>query len=229
MLTTTEIAKLYNRELTEEEKLDIVVKMIYNEEIAQTQEEGLVSLYAMETIQGMKDRLIEGNFLTAPASTRYHGTEDGDLAIHSILVGYNACKIYKSVFNIEDDWDINLHILRVAGILHDLCKGVSYIKKEKPTEKIKWERDKTDVYALVGHSEASIVLICDKYKHYLPKVLQQNENYLKLLSAVKWHMGPWHSSPPLVSSELTDAWSRNDLTWFLFVADYTVSSYLFNK
>lgn len=61
------------------------------------------------------------NFYEAPASTKFHGSFQGGLALHSLTVYYSALKLAPS-FEIKlEDIDAN------ACIFHDLVKVNSYI------------------------------------------------------------------------------------------------------
>lgn len=71
--------------------------------------------------------LIDKGFLTAPASTRYHGNYEGGLFDHSVNVArvlsdltYNNCIVWKQDSAQRAPW--------VIGMLHDLCKIDQYVQ-----------------------------------------------------------------------------------------------------
>ena len=67
------------------------------------------------------DVMEKGGFYTAPASTQYHGAEDGALARHSLNVYYIATDIAKTLMG--DEWaEVSKDSLIVCALLHDLGK-----------------------------------------------------------------------------------------------------------
>lgn len=69
------------------------------------------------------------DYFTAPASTRFHDSEIGGLARHSLLT-YNILKKKIDIFGLEIPEDT----IAICGLLHDACKINQY--KEKPNEPI---------------------------------------------------------------------------------------------
>jgi HD superfamily phosphohydrolase YqeK len=67
--------------------------------------------------------LLENDYFTAPASSKYHFNEVGGLARHSLLV-YNLLKQKNELFKIGVDEDTII----LCGLLHDLCK-MNFYKK----------------------------------------------------------------------------------------------------
>lgn len=62
------------------------------------------------------------DFYTAPASTRFHGAEEGGLCAHSITVA-------KRLLEIADLWAPNQYsrdALLTVALFHDLCKISTY-------------------------------------------------------------------------------------------------------
>ena len=62
------------------------------------------------------------DFYTAPASTRFHGAEEGGLCAHSITVA-------KRLLEIADLWAPNQYsrdTLLTVALFHDLCKVFTY-------------------------------------------------------------------------------------------------------
>jgi len=85
--------------------------------------------------------LLENGFLTAPASTRFHGAYDGGLFDHSLAVTKNLVKLTQRN---------NLLWTRpespyIVGMLHDLCKIDQYQKLPEP--------DGDKVYAFIETDE----------------------------------------------------------------------------
>ncbi len=84
----------------------------------------VISILKANPRKGM-DNLIkwlqESDFFTAPASTDFHGNEDGGLAAHSLSV-YEllAEKVKRYETMILDD------SVAICGLLHDVCKTGFY-------------------------------------------------------------------------------------------------------
>ena len=91
-------------------------------------ESGEARVYALRTLcrhalpSEAVERLIEMGFLSAPASTKYHGNYDGGLFDHSYAV---ATTLMDMTSRLGLQWQDPLSPIRV-GILHDLCKGDQY-------------------------------------------------------------------------------------------------------
>ena len=64
------------------------------------------------------DRLVEGGFFTAPASTKYHGNYEGGLFDHSVKVAETLVEL--TVSN-KLEWK-NPRSPWVVGMFHDICK-----------------------------------------------------------------------------------------------------------
>ena len=67
--------------------------------------------------------LISGGFLTAPASTKFHGAYEGGLFDHSINVAYI---LFELTENNNLQWQSKDRSPWVVGLLHDLCKIDQY-------------------------------------------------------------------------------------------------------
>lgn len=73
-------------------------------------------------IDQMMTWLETTDFYTAPASTRFHGAEEGGLCAHSITVA-------KRLLEIADLWAPNQYsrdALLTVALFHDLCKISTY-------------------------------------------------------------------------------------------------------
>lgn len=124
--------------------------------------------------------LMESDFFTAPASTKYHGNHDEGLAAHSLNVFKTferKVKGYKLIVPEES--------VIIAGLLHDVCKVNFYAKEQKwrKDENNKWESYESfgvkDEFPF-GHGEKSVTILQDFIK------LTDQEKML-----IRWHMGAW--------------------------------------
>ena len=96
------------------------------------------------------DTLTKWGFFEMPASTKYHGTREGDLFLHSKNVG-------RELKRITDACGIKWKNPRspvLIGYFHDLCKCDSY--KKAHAEDAVWEYRKDQL--LEGHGDKSVML-----------------------------------------------------------------------
>lgn len=121
------------------------------------------------TNQGVIDQLVIWGFFSAPASTKYHGAQEGGLFAHSLNVTESLVNL--TCFN-------NLRWQRaespyIIGMFHDLCKTDSY----------KWVQE-TDCYEyndeslLWGHGDKSVILLSTLTQLTLEEVM-----------CIRYHMG----------------------------------------
>lgn len=122
---------------------------------------------------------IESNteYLTSPASTKYHLSEEGGLLKHCVSVAATMIRIKKVLApEISDDQCI------IVGLLHDLGKvglpgSPQYIKNE-PTEKQKMYGYSASIpykvnsdLVFMPHAHRSLYLICPRF-NLLPEEAQ---------------------------------------------------------
>jgi hypothetical protein len=154
------------------------------------------------------------DFLTAPASTRFHGAYAHGLVRHSLLVLSNAVKLVPFFFNGDPD----LYFLAAAAFFHDLCKVDMYevrkrnVKNEKTGQ---WSAEnyysvKKD-YLAFGHGVESQLRI----NEYITLPLSWNH-------AVRWHMGAYDATDTDGSS-MKAALSRFPEVLLLQTADMKAS------
>ena len=97
------------------------------------------------------DRLVqfleESDYFTAPASTRFHGAEQGGLAIHSLSVYEELLELHKRLVKRIDIEESLLEKIKgytqenlaIAGLFHDLCKTYFYVTDmQKASDKQIW-------------------------------------------------------------------------------------------
>ena len=134
--------------------------------------------------------LVESDFFTAPASSKFHSNFIGGLAEHSFSV---ARLFYEKVERY--DLPIPADTVTIAGLLHDICKINTYkrgIKNVKDGKKINfkgqevdnwiekevWERE--DKYN-IGHGEKSVII--------LQKMIELTDMEIML---IRFHMGTFN-------------------------------------
>lgn len=138
--------------------------------------------------------LEKSGFFTAPASTRFHCSLPGGLALHSLNVYHmfeHKCKSepFKSILG-----DMPEDSRKIITLLHDVCKTymyeIDYRNKKiysdtgsKRDEKGRFDWAAVEYYTIndrvpYGHGEKSVMMIEEYIK------LQPFERY-----AIRWHMG----------------------------------------
>lgn len=153
----------------------------------------------------------DSDFFTAPASTRYHGSYKGGLAVHSLNVYYEL-KYLAEYYQIEIPEDTII----IVGLLHDLCKVNTYEQKlvNVPPDKSgtgKWEKMPKYVKnekCRMGHGSKSVALIQQHIK------LTEQE-----MQAIYWHMGAFDLGNYNTVSNLSEVYHENILAFLLHIAD----------
>ena len=84
-----------------------------------------------------------------PASTRYHGSKDGDLFRHSMMV---AEELQNMTDKLNLEWQRSESPF-VIGLLHDVCKCDDYVKNSDGGWQ--YNKDKT----MAGHGDKSIIML----------------------------------------------------------------------
>ena len=111
-------------------------------------------------------------FLTAPASTKYHGNYEGGLFDHSYAT-YEALR--DLTFGMGLNWGRPESPL-IVGLFHDLCKIDSYIKT--PNSEYPYDHNKAPI--IDGHGEKSVI--------YLQKYIDLTDEEI---ACIRWHMGAY--------------------------------------
>ena len=124
-------------------------------------------------MKGLVDYLESSNFYTSPASTKFHGSYEGGLAVHSLLV-YREFDRLASMYapELEDN------TRKISALCHDLCKVDVYHKVESKSGKELAKPYKFMDEKPLGHGEKSLDIVRD----YIQPTLKE-----KLL--IRWHMG----------------------------------------
>lgn len=130
------------------------------------------------------DRLLEflekSDFYTAPASTRFHGSEESGLLKHSLKV-YEILKhkVANNILGLEVPEDTVI----ITALLHDICKTNFYSVDYRNAKNALGVWEKVPYYKVedtipYGHGEKSVMMISEYIK------LSSQEKY-----AIRWHMG----------------------------------------
>ncbi len=176
-----------------------------------TDREEFCRIYNSAITRKGADRLLswleQGDFFTAPASTRYHLAEDGGLCAHSLHVYKRLSALVKA-----EALEVSEESAAICGLLHDLCKAGFY-KKEMRNAKIGGVWKEVPYYSVedqfpYGHGEKSVFLI---------------ERFLRLTTeealAIRWHMGGFDEAARGGSMAINGAYGQCPLAVCLHIAD----------
>ena len=171
------------------------------------------------------------DFKTAPASTRYHLSEEGGLCQHSLNVFIRLIKVLsneypqKLVGNNEDGTEIwaetcpySKETIALVALLHDIGKANFYkvqTKNVKNEETGEWEkvpffsvRDERDRLIYGKHEDNGIYMLRQFF------ALTYEEEL-----AIKYHMGDTNSDEPFASTMTYGAYKISPLALFLHLSD----------
>ena len=170
--------------------------------------------------QGAKELLAwleKTDFFTAPESTKYHGSIEEGLVMHSLNVYemfheevLNRAKRYSGVDTLDDAEEEKVAI---CALLHDLCKVNFYQKSYRNQKDNDGNWHKVAYYTIdnqfaYGHGEKSVWLI---------------QRFLRLTTEesiiIRWHMGGFDDSVKGGSYDLSGAWTKYPLGMLLHTAD----------
>jgi len=119
-------------------------EILIKELLASTERQGIESL-----IEYLED---EG-FFEAPASTKFHGSYKGGLAVHSFGVYKklnelnSKLKLGEASGNGQKPLDLKQENIIIAALLHDVCKVGAYVGDQAP---YKWNRSQPKGHALLS-------------------------------------------------------------------------------
>ena len=151
--------------------------------------EEFIGIYNDNIHREGSDKLLDylinkSDFFTAPASTRFHNSFEGGLALHSLNV-YHCLKDYLSRERVQNDYGLKYseETIAISALLHDICKTNVYVRdfRNVKNEQGQWERVPTYRYEdklPYGHGEKSVYMISGFMK------LTRDE-----AMAIRWHMG----------------------------------------
>lgn len=110
--------------------------------------EELLGLFGNVSNVSLENYLKSGGFITAPASTKYHGNYEGGLFDHSVAVMDTLVTL---TGNNNLHWQRQISP-RVIGLFHDLCKCDQYILLDG-------QYVYNDHLVLKGHGDKSVMLL----------------------------------------------------------------------
>ena len=164
-----------------------------------------------EGMENLLKWLHETDFYTAPASTKYHGSCERGLILHSLSVLDCAIVLNKAL-----GLCINHDSVIITALLHDICKADCY---EVSTRNKKVVDPETGVYDWVqepfyifherfcfgGHGSKSVYL-AQKFINLTPEEA----------AAINCHMG---FTDPSNNRAVSEAYKQYPLAWLIHAAD----------
>lgn len=148
-----------------------------------------LDLFATHVKREGADKLLDylvnkSDFFTAPASTKFHGSFDGGLALHSLNV-YDCLKNYLDRPRVKEEYKLNYsdESIVICALLHDICKADVYVRgtRNVKNEQGVWEAVPTYYFEdklPYGHGEKSVYMITGFMR------LTREEAF-----AIRYHMG----------------------------------------
>lgn len=154
----------------------------FKDELTQDLYNALLSNWITEEFS---EWLLDNNFLSVPASTKYHGSFEGGLFIHSLNV-YKTLEDMTKAMNLK--WQ-NPRSPFIVGMFHDLCKIDAYkeVLDEETGELTGYDYNEDQL--LKGHGDKSIILLSQFIN------LTEEE-----VMCIRYHMGAYD----------TDSWKEYD-------------------
>lgn len=163
-------------------------------------------------LEDVLDLLHTSDFYTAPASTRFHGSEEGGLAKHSLTVYQRSFDLWQGLYYVGDQLTIKKESLAIVSLFHDICKINTYkvdYRNAKNWETGKWE--KVPYYCM--DDDTGFGLHGAKSAWILSRYMQLTDEEFV---AIVHHMGAWDKS---AYSDPGKAYEKYHLAWLLHVAD----------
>lgn len=166
----------------------------------------------------------ETDFLTAPASTRYHGSYEGGLLEHSLNV-FNQL-VWEMDHVVGEGWTelYPMETVAIVALFHDLCKIDRYVLGQKWRKDENGEWESYDAYEYnqqkpeMGHGAQSV--------YYLQKFIQLTEMEAQ---AIYWHTGAYDISPYSTLAACSETFKWNPLAFLLHRADMAATYVVENE
>ena len=183
-------------------------------ELIEQNKEDFINILTSNVNREGVDKFIEwlekSDFFTAPASTKYHLSEEGGLCQHSLNVYERLEKLMITEYG-EDGY--NKESVALCGLLHDICKA-NYYKVDYRNAKnedgvwVKQPYYTVDDQLPYGHGEKSVYII---------------NGFIRLTReeaiAINWHMGGFDTRVQGGSIDYNKAYNKYPLAILTHIAD----------
>ncbi len=206
------IKKINTVNLLKSSKRYIIGVTMEKELIEQNKEDFLAILTSKVKREGI-DKFVEWlastDFFIAPASTRYHLSEEGGLCQHSLNVYERLEKLMLTEYG---EGGYNPESVAICGLLHDVCKTQYYkVEYRNAKEDGVWVQKPyytVDDSLPYGHGEKSVYII---------------NGYMRLTReeamAINWHMGGLDARVQGGSIDFNKAYQKYPLALLTHLAD----------
>ncbi len=170
-------------------------------------------------IQKFSDYLINSDFFSAPASSRYHLSCPGGLALHSLNVYNRLIKEVCSEYDSIESSPYSLETLTIVALFHDVCKidfYEIYFRNVKDDKTGKWNKEaayKVNELLPIEHSSKSQYIV----RSFLD--LSREESV-----AILSHMGSFDKAALGGSFTISSAFHMFELAVLLHTADLKATS-----
>jgi len=170
-------------------------------------------------IDKLKEWLINSDFFSAPASTRYHLSCAGGLALHSLNVYHRLLKEITSEYGRLESSPYSIENVAITALFHDVCKVdfyETYTRNVKNDSTGKWEKQlcyNINDQLPIEHSAKSQYII----RSFIS--LTRDESV-----AILSHMGAFDKAVLGGSFTISEAFRKFELALLLHVADLKATS-----
>lgn len=151
---------------------------------------------------------------TAPASTKYHLSEDGGLIKHSINVMRRLIKLVQMEYGDIDKSPYTKETIAFVALFHDISK-VNFYEKFEKSVKIKGTWEQTFGYK-VRDNKVSVGFSGENSLYILNKFFDMS---IEEASAIRWAEGASSSNDPATIATMYDIYGKSRLSVLLHVAD----------
>jgi hypothetical protein len=179
--------------------------------------EEFIEIYKEKIKRDGSDKLLEwivnSDFFTAPASTRFHSAFSGGLVEHSVKAYKRFYEKIKFEFGEKYQDIISDESIAIIGLLHDVCKINFYKEDSRNTKDANGNWIKVPYYTVedklpYGHGEKSVYILSGFIK------LTRDE-----AMAINWHMGAFDDRVQGGSYSLGAAFKQYPIALIFHTAD----------
>ncbi|MBO5910542.1 MAG: hydrolase [Clostridia bacterium] len=158
------------------------------------------------------DWLINSDFFTAPASTKFHSAYEGGLCEHCINVFDRYVRLLTMEYGEDFTNKISMESVAIIALLHDVCK-VDFYKVDYRNVKVDGQWVQVPYYTIedklpYGHGEKSVYIVGSFIK------LTREE-----AMAINWHGGGFDDRVKGGSYALADAYYKFPNAMIFHMAD----------
>lgn len=158
--------------------------------------------------------LVDSDFFTAPASSKFHNAVTGGLCDHSLNVFDRAVELIENENKKEGSpfKNINMENIAVATLLHDVCK-VNFYEVQMRNVKVDGFWEQVPYFSVndslpYGHGEKSVYILSGFMR------LTRDE-----AMAINWHMGGFDKRVVGGDYSLSKAFSDYPFATIVHIAD----------